>query len=86
MAKRLKRAQINAAANDLINSFRGTDEGGEEDAGECKVCDGDLEMGIVWNEVCQVPNRNVLSQIESPQRRNMHSRGVKSSRLTRLGC
>ena len=84
--RRLKRAQINAAASDLIKSFQGTDDDGDDVAGECKVCDSDREMREFWNEVCQVPDRAFLSQIESPQRRNMHSRGMKSSRLTRLGC
>ena len=86
MARIAKKARIDAAADDLINSFRGTGENGEEDADECKVCDYDVEMRSFWNDVCSVPNRNLLSQFESPQQRNIHSRGVKSSRLMRLGC
>ena len=86
MAKIAKKARIDAAADDLINSFRGTGESDEEDAVECKVCDYDVEMRSFWNDVCSVPNRNLLSQFESPQQRNIHSRGVTSFRLLRLGC
>ena len=69
-----------------INSFMGNYEDAENEAVQCEVCNDDAEMRSFWNEVCSSPNRDLLSAIESPQQRNIHSRGMKPSRLQMLGC
>ena len=85
MVKIARRSRSDAEAEDLINSFMGDHEEVEDEAMQCEVCNDDAEMQSFWNEVCTSPNRDLLSAIESPQQRNIHSRGMKPTRLQLLG-
>ena len=86
LAKMDRRSRSDAEAEVLIKSFMGDQMEVDEDTMECEVCCNDAEMRNFWNEVCSSSSRDLLSAIETPQQRNIQSRGLKPSRLQMLGC
>ena len=88
LAKLDRRSRSAADAEVLIKSFMDDQMDVDEVAMECEICCNDAEMREFWSEVCSSSSssRDRLSAIQTPQQRNIQSRGLKPSRLQMLGC